>query len=133
MILSDVMDQLGEALSAIEGLRVKPYTEQRVSPPVAQVNLPRTYTYDATMGRGSDDIEIPITVYVGRFDAESSRNALGRYVDGTGGLSVKQAIEAHTCSAYDFAVVIDVQFLISTVASVEYLAATFRVRLVGKG
>jgi hypothetical protein len=133
MILADVMDQLGEALSVVEGLRVRPYTEQRILPPMALVNLPRTYKFDATMARGSDDIEIPITVYVGRYDAESSRNALGRYVDGSGGLSVKEAIETHTCSAYDVAHVIDVQFLISTVSSVEYLAATFRVRLIGKG
>jgi hypothetical protein len=127
------MDQLGEALSVVAGLRVRPYTEQRIMPPMALVNLPRTYKFDATMARGSDDIEIPITVYVGRYDAESSRNALGRYVDGSGGLSVKEAIETHTCSAYDIAHVIDVQFMISTVSSVEYLAATFRVRLIGKG
>jgi hypothetical protein len=133
MILIDVMDQLGEALDVIDGLRVKPYTEQRINPPQAMVNLPRTYKYDLTKCRGSDDIEIPITVYVGRYDAESSRNALGQYVDGSGGLSVKEAIETHTCSAYDIAHVLDVQFLISTVTSVEYLAATFRVRLIGKG
>jgi hypothetical protein len=133
MILMDVMDQLGEALKACEGLRVHPYTEQRIHPPMAMVNLPRTYRFDATMARGADDIEIPITVYVGRYDAESSRNTLGKYVDGSGALSIKEAIETHTCSAYDIAHVIDVQFLISTVSSVEYLAATFRVRLIGKG
>ena len=133
MLLSDCMDELGTALETIEGLRVKPFTEQRINPPQAQVNLPRTYAYDATMGRGSDDIEIPVVLYVGRYDAESSRNAIGRYVDGTGDASVKQAIEAHKCTAYDFAVVLDVQFIISSVSGVEYLAATFRVRLVGKG
>ena len=133
MILHEVMDEIGKALDTIEGLRVKPFTEQRVNPPQAQVNLPRTYVYDATMGRGSDDIEIPVALYVGRYDAESSRNAIGRYVDGAGGASVKQAIETHQCTAYDFAVVLDVQFIISTVSGVEYLAATFRVRVVGKG
>ncbi|HEY5880108.1 MAG TPA: hypothetical protein VIU11_14455 [Nakamurella sp.] len=133
MILTDIMREMGIALAAIPGLRVKPYTEQRISPPQAMVNLPQTYTFDSTMGRGSDDIRIPVVVYVGRFDAESSINAIAQYVDGKGGKSVKEAIEAHKCAAYDIAHVIDVQFIISTVSSTEYLAATFRVRVVGKG
>ena len=133
MILVDCMDALGDALDTIPGLRVTAYSEQRISPPHAMVNLPRTYKYDATMGRGADDIEIPVTVFVGRYDAQSSRNALGHYVDGSGGSSVKEAIEAHKTDAYDVAHVIDVQFLISTVSSTEYLAASFRVRLIGKG
>lgn len=127
------MEELGVALGTIADLRVKPYTEQRVNPPQAAVNLPRIYRFDSTMGRGSDDIEIPVVVYVGRNDAESSRNAIGQYVDGSGGMSVKEAIEAHTCAAYDIAHVQDVQFLVMTVAGIEYLAATFRVRIVGKG
>lgn len=133
MILSEVMDELGAALEAIEGLRVKSYTEQRVNPPMATVNLPRVYTYDSTYGRGSDDIELPIVVYAGRFDAESSRNAISQYVDGSGGRSIKQVIESHPPTAYDIAHVMDVQFAISVVAGTDYLTATFRVRLVGKG
>lgn len=133
MILHEVMDELGAALATVEGLRVKSYTEQRINPPMATVNLPRVYTYDSTYGRGSDDIELPIVVYAGRFDAESSRNAISQYVDGAGGRSVKQAIEGHTPTAYDIAHVMDAQFLITAVAGTEYLTATFRVRLVGKG
>ena len=135
MILSDCMDELGTALAAVEGLRVKSYTEQRVNPPMATVNLPRVITYDATYGRGSDDIELPIVVYAGRFDAESSRNAISQYVDGRGGMSVKEAIESHPPAAgvYDIAHVMDASFLITAVAGVDYLTATFRVRLVGKG
>lgn len=135
MILHEVMDELGTALATIEGLRVKSYTEQRINPPMATVNLPRVYTYDSTYGRGSDDIELPVVVYVGRFDAESSRNAISQYVDGSGGRSVKVAIEGHSPAAgtYDIAHVMDVSFLINAVAGVDYLTATFRVRLVGKG
>jgi hypothetical protein len=133
MILIDVMDEIGTALKTINSLRVHSYTEQRVQPPQAMVNLPQTYSFDSTMGRGSDDIRLPVVVYVGRFDAESSRNAIAQYVDGRGGKSVKEAIEKHECDAYDFAHVMDVQFIISTVSGTEYLAATFRVRVVGKG
>lgn len=133
MILSDVMDALGDALGVIEGLRVKPYTEKRVNPPQAAVTLPRRLSYDATMDRGSDEMEIPIVVFVGAADAESSRNAIGRYVDGIGAVSVKEAIEKYGPAPYDFAHVIDVEFLIMGVAGVEYQTATFRVRVVGSG
>jgi hypothetical protein len=132
--LIDVMDELGTALKAIPGLRVKPYTEKRVNPPQAVVALPGRYSYDSTMGRGSDDIELSIVVFVGVADAESSRNAIGQYVDGAGNASVKKAVEDHQpAGAYDVAHVMDVQFLIMSVANVEYQTATFRVRVVGKG
>jgi hypothetical protein len=133
MILRDVMDDLGEALKTIPGLRVKPYNEQRVMAPMAMVSLPRVYRYDATFDRGSDDIEVPIVVMVGRIDAESARNALGPYVDPTGPESVKHAIEHHPSTVWDIAHVMDVQFLVMSVSSLEYLTATFRVRVVGKG
>lgn len=133
MLLRAIMDDLGEALKTIPGLRVKPYTEARVMPPMAMVSLPRTYSYDATMDRGSDDIEVPIVVMVGRIDAESARNALGPYVDPTGPDSIKAAVEAHKSTVWDIAHVIDAQFLVMSVSSVEYLTATFRVRVVGSG
>lgn len=134
MILAEVMDEIGAALETIDGLRVKPYTEQRVTPPAAMVTLPTRIDYDETMRRGSDAILLPVVVFVGRVDAEASRNAIGPYVDGTGDRSVKQAIEAHDShGVYDVAHVQDVQFLVMAVARVELLAATFRVRIVGKG
>lgn len=133
MKLIDVMDELGVALGTIPGLRVKSYTEKRVNPPQAAVALPGRYSYDSTMGRGSDDIELSIVVFVGAVDAESSRNAIGQYVDGAGNASVKRAVEAHQSTVYDVAHVMDVQFVVMSVASVEYQTATFRVRVVGKG
>ena len=133
MRLFDVMADLGAALEAVDGLRVLPYTERRVNPPQVMVALPRTYAYDATMGRGSDDLLMPVIVFVGQPDAESSQRHLSAYVDGAGATSVKEAIEKYPPTAYDFAVVQDVQFLVMAVASVDYLTATFRVRIVGKG
>lgn len=133
MLLRDVMDDLGEALQVIPDLRVKPYTEQRIMPPTAMVSLPRIYRYDATFNRGSDDIEIPIVVMVGRIDAESSRNAIGSYVDPTGDWSVKAAIETRQSDVWDIAHVMDAQFIVMSVSGVEYLTATFRVRVIGSG
>lgn len=133
MILTDVMDEIGNALETIDGLRVRPFTEQRVTPPAAMVTLPTRIDYDVTQARGSDELLLPVIIFVGRVDAGSSARALGLYVNGIGDRSVKQAIEAHVASAYDFAHVQDAQFLIMSVASVELLTATFRVRIVGKG
>jgi hypothetical protein len=135
VILWDVMQALGEALKTISDppLRVYPYTEHRITPPAGMVTLPRTYPYDATFGRGSDDLTIPVVIFVGRVDAESSHKALCAYVDGAGSRSVKEVIEKHETTAYDIAHVLDVQFLVMTVASVDLLTATFRVRVVGRG
>jgi hypothetical protein len=135
MILWDVMAALGDALKTISDppLRVYPYTEARITPPAGMVTLPRTFAYDATFGRGSDDFTVPVIIFVGRVDAESSHRALCAYVDGAGPRSVKETIEQHETTAYDIAHVLDVQFLVMTVASVDLLTATFRVRVVGRG
>jgi hypothetical protein len=134
MMLTDVMDKIGDALGTIDGLRVRPYTEQRVTPPAAMVTLPTRIDYDITQARGSDELLLPVIIFVGRVDAGSSSRALGLYADGSGARSIKQAIEAQDpAGAYDFAHVKDAQFLVMAVAGIELLTATFRVRIVGKG
>jgi hypothetical protein len=135
MILWNVMQALGDALKTIDDppLRVYPYTETRITPPAGMVTLPRTYAYDTTFNRGADDITIPVVVFVGRVDAESSHKRLCAYVDGMGARSVKEVIEKHETTAYDIAHVLNAQFLVMTVASVELLTATFQVRVVGRG
>jgi hypothetical protein len=135
MILWNVMQALGDALKTISDppLRVYPYTETRITPPAGMVTLPRTYAYDTTFNRGADDLTIPLVVFVGRVDAEASHKALCAYVDGMGARSVKEVIEKHETTAYDIAHVLNAQFLVMTVASVELLTATFQVRVVGRG
>ncbi|HEU5456793.1 MAG TPA: hypothetical protein VFU85_14040 [Nocardioides sp.] len=133
MDLIAVMDEIGDALAAIPDLRVKSYTESRIIPPVVMVALPRRYPFDQTMGRGSDEIEIPIVLFVGRVDAGSALRSLGRYVAGSGEYSIKEAIEKHLPVAFDVAHVLDVSFVVATVATVDFLTATFRCRVFGPG
>lgn len=133
MRLIEIMDELGAACEAIDGLRVTPYPESRINPPQAMVSYPRRYSYDESFGNGTEDVELSVVVFVGGRDAGSVRNSIGQYVDGVGGASVKQAIEAHVTSAWDIAHVIDAEFIIATVAGVEYQSAMFRVRILGKG
>jgi hypothetical protein len=127
------MDELGAACDTIDGLRVTAYPENRVNPPQAMVSYPRRYSYDSTFDRGCEDVELSVVVFVGGRDAQSVRNAIGQYVDGIGGTSVKEAVEAHVTTAWDIAHVMDAEFTIATVAGVEYQSAIFRVRIVGKG
>jgi hypothetical protein len=133
MNLAAVMDDLGLALETVPELRVAPYWTDRINPPMAIVGWPEPLTFDATFGRGSDRTEIPVYVAVGRNDARSARDRLARYADGSGEHSVKAAVESHEATSYDSARVIRVEFDVLTVASVDYLAATFYVDLVGRG
>lgn len=133
MNLADAMDELGDALATISGLRVFPYWADRVQPPAAVVGWPDPLTYDATFGRGSDEVTLPITVLVGKVDARSARDQLAAYADGSGASSVKAVIEAHEATSYDSARVTRAEFGVMPVAGTEYLAATFYVDLTGTG
>lgn len=133
MDLGSVMDDLGDALATIEGLRVFPYWADRVTAPAAIVGWPDPLTYDAAMTRGGDRVELPLMVLVGKVDARSSRDALSQYANGSGSSSVKAAIESHNAIAYHSARVTRCEFGVMSVAGTEYLAATFLIDLIGTG
>ena len=133
MQLSAVMDQLGEAVGEIDGLRVHPYYAESVNPPAAIVGWPEELAYDTGMQRGSDRAQIPLIVLVGRADARSTRDRLAKYADGSGPSSIKSAIETYVATAWDSARVESVEFGISTVAGIAYLAATFTIDIEGNG
>lgn len=134
MDLALVMDELGEALATIEGLRVFPYWAEKIVPPAVVIGWPDPLTYDEAMVRGADRVtDIPVIVLVGKVDARSARDQAAAYADGSGARSVKSVIEAHEPSAYDSARVVRCEFGVTAVAGVEYLAATFFVDLIGKG
>lgn len=133
MLLSDVMDDLGQALETISGLRVFPYWARSVHPPAAIVAWPDPLNYDATMGRGSDRCEMLVMLVVGNVDSRSSRNELAAFLDGSGDRSVKRVIESHIPFAYDSARVQRANVAVMTIAAVEFLSATFHVDVIGKG
>lgn len=133
MNLHDVMTEVADALSAIDGLNTFPFYADRITPPAAVVAWPDPYEFDTTMGRGSDTATLPVVVLVGKVDAESAAAELGAYCDGAGPRSVKATVEAYDATTYDEAVVESVEFSVVTVASVEYLAATFNVNITGNG
>lgn len=133
MDLGAVMDDLGTALATIDGLRVFPYWADRITPPAAVIGWPEPITYDSTMVRGADQIELPLMVLVGKVDSRTSRDTVSAYADGSGARSVKTVIEAHSPTSYDSCRVTRCEFGVITVAAVEYLAATFYLDIIGSG
>jgi hypothetical protein len=133
--LSAVMDALGDRLAEL-GLRAFPYWTDRVEPPFAIVGLPDEYEFDATFGRGSDRLVIPVMVGVSRVDARTGWDLLSTYVAGSGAQSVKAALEnvaAFPPLTFDSLRVMGIEFGAITVASVSYLGATFNIEILGRG
>jgi hypothetical protein len=133
MDLASVMDQVGDALDTIDGLRVYRWPADNVQPPAAVVAYPTEYRYDETFGRGMDRLSLPVVVLVGRPSDRAARDRIVGYAAGAGTGSVKAALEAHTYTACDSVRVESVEFDVVSVAGVEYLAATFTNDIAGTG
>lgn len=133
MILGDVMQELADRIDTIDGLRAHGFPPDAVHPPAAIVTYPDAYTYDSTYGRGSDEVDLPIIVLVGKVSDRASRDRLSQYVDGAGPASIKAVVESGTYSAFDSVRITRVEFDIISVARVEHLAATLTANIVGSG
>lgn len=131
--IADVMDELGVSLDTVDGLRVFPYSAGRVTPPAAMVLWPDPLDYDSTFARGMDRMTIPVVVLVGMLDARTSRDTLGKYLDGSGSHSIKAAVEAGTYAACDTVRVMSAEVQAYTVAATTYLGAEFQVDVIGQG
>lgn len=92
--ISDVMDKLGASVSGLGGLKVYDYPPKSAQPPFAFLNMPQTITYDLTMGRGTDRVDIQMFLGVTDVVDRAARDAIVAYAAGSGPLSIKSAIEA---------------------------------------
>jgi hypothetical protein len=136
MIVRDVMAELGEKLETIPGLRVYTYDVGKVAPPAALVGLPDDITFDATYGRGSDSLTIPVWVVVARVDALAATENLVEYLDGSGSKSVKAAVDSTTTNTYtecDTVTVVSAAVGAYTGGGVAMLGAEFTVTVTGSG
>lgn len=134
MNLVDVMDQLGDALDEISGLRVWRYPPGSITPPAAVVGWPETLELETAYQQGAASMTIPIVVLEGKVSERSSALRLGAYAAGTGAKSIKAAIDDYASyTALDVATVRRVEFDIYTVAAVDHLAAVFDVDIIGSG
>lgn len=134
MDLGAVMDEVGDQLDTIDGLRVYRYPPDSVSVPAAVVTYPENISYLETMRRGMDRYpDLSVVVMVGKVSDRTSRDRIAAYADGAGDRSIKAVVEAHTYEACDTATVTGAEFDIVSMAGVEYLAATFTIDIAGAG
>jgi hypothetical protein len=131
--LADVMDQVADRLDTISGLRTFAYPADSVVPPVAVVGYPEQIVFDATYGRGSDQISLPVWVLVGKVSARSTRDLIAPYAAGSGPSSVKEVLESGDYTAFDSLQVTVVEFDVLKVAGGDFLAAGFNLDIAGKG
>lgn len=134
MDLGAVMDELGDRLDTITGLRVYRYPPDNIQPPAAVVTYPGTITYDETMRRGMDRYpDLTVVAMVGKVSDRASRDAVSVYANGAGEKSVKAVLDGDGYQSCDSVRVTGVEFDIVSMAGVEYLAATFTLDIAGTG
>lgn len=102
MKLSDVMDEIGRALSTIPDLRVVNYETDSIQPPTAIVQFP-AFDYDRAFQRGMDRWEGGVIVAVSRVWDRTARDNIAKYVDGHSSQSIHAALRNHTWTTCSYA------------------------------
>lgn len=135
MNVTAVMEALAGRLATIDGLRAYGFPVQSVSPPAAIVTWPSAYTFDATYGRGHDDLELFVVVVVGQpRDAKATRDRLSGYLEGSGASSIKAVLEREPFpEPVERLRVRGVEIDIMSIAGAEYVTAVFDVQIDGRG
>lgn len=132
MDLDAVMDELGQALDTIDGLRVAIVGEKPL-PPAAYISYPEGIQYDGTYGRGTDTMDLQAVVIVGQTKAKNTRRLLAAYCDGNDTGSVKTMLEAFDYQTCDSVTVPSVDFDVIRLGAIDYMAAMFAIHVVGSG
>lgn len=142
MDVTDVMDQIGEALDTIEPLRVVTDERSKINVPAGVVGLPRELNYEGTYLRGLDYIELEVGVMIGRSNERTARAEATKYISGSGDFSVPQALNTkakkktannYTYTACDSVTVSNCRFMNIIYADQGYLTAVFLVKIAGPG
>lgn len=128
-----MMDELGDRLDQVDGLRVYRWPPSSVSVPAAVVSYPDLIDFDGAYTRGMDRMTLPVVVLVGKPSDRGARDVIARYCDGSGPASVKQLLDGGGWTAMDSVRVTQVEFTVVTVGTTDYLAATFELDIVGQG
>ncbi len=90
--LGPLMDAIAAKVPAGATERVYAWPVESVSPPCAVVGYPdQPIEFDATFGRGSDRVRIPLFLLVGKATERTARDALSAVL--TGATGIKDAID----------------------------------------
>lgn len=99
MIIADVLAGLAARVERIGGVTVTTDPNATVVVPMAVVT-DESIDYHATMGRGSDDVNVAVTLYVSRSDSPEGSFEVRAYLSGHGDRSIRAAIET-SCGPHD--------------------------------
>ena len=122
--LADLRTGVSTRLQTITGLRCYDVLPDAPNLPAAMVTVKPPILYDQSMG-GTAIWKLHIIVLVSRWDATRAQHQIDGYVDTTGALSVKAAIEADRTLAGacdDISVQQVTNYGPATYAGVQYLA-----------
>jgi hypothetical protein len=140
MDLAVVMNEVALPLAAIPRfgtlprLQVFAYPPASVeSVPAAIVTYPLEVGFDATYGRGTDTMTLPVVLMVGNAADRDTRDLLAAYCSGAGTHSVKAAVEAWDYTSIDDVRVTGIDFDPVVMGGLELFAATFNLQIVGQG
>lgn len=131
MIYSAVMDELGEYLRDIPRVKVKDFESDDVDVPCALIQLPYSINYLTTMGRGTEQAVLYVTLLASLVNDRKRRNEITAYADATGTRSVREALEGRQYKAFDTLAVESSRFTVVTIAGVKYVACVFKVNITG--
>lgn len=134
MNIASVRAGLKTRLSTISGLRCYEVIPSQFAPPAAIVGMPSILNYDYTFARSNDRITYPVRIIVAKATDRTAQELLEQYLDSTGSLSVKTAIEADPSlgGAANLTRVLSAQGLgVYDMGGVPYLGCEFTVEVIG--
>lgn len=133
MIITRVMDEIGNRLKSIPRLNVLSYEADDITVPAAMVSLPTLGTFDETYGRGMDSMTLYVTILVSSADDRIRRDQIAPYADGSGPTSIKQVLQSGSYTAFHTLRVASFSFNVVKISEIRYLAAVFTNEITGQG
>lgn len=125
-----VMDEIGQALAPIDGLRVYTAHPDSITPPAAIVGYPEI-DYDQAYRGGQDRYDLPLFVAVAKVSERAALANVAPYLAGGGAWSVTAAIDTHAFTTADVVSARRSRPDVLTVGGVDYLAYVFDLDVVG--
>lgn len=133
MNIASIRAGLKTRLATITGLRCYETIPDQFSPPAAIVGMPTSINFDFTFARATDRITYPVRLLVAKATDRSAQERLEQYLDGSGALSVKAAIEGDPSlgGAANVTRVLSAQGLgVYDMGGVSYLGCDFTVEVI---
>lgn len=132
MIIENVMDDIGNRLDTISGLRVHNYEADEISVPAGLVSLPGNINYHSTYGAGFCQATLEVTILVSKVEDRIRRKQIAPFADTSGSRSVKAVLESGTYTAFDSLQVQTGRFTVVNIAGDDYLAFITLIDILGQ-